>query len=193
MTHQECTCLSNFNEMLKEHNTEIDITFSVPRDGGPMRAFPKISTSKIETRKRVGPVIAAPTFCPFCGQRYEPKAAEPAAGTTSMSVAMPWRRVDAGAWTVENDEASYITWSAVDCGDGVVALVAIGNRNDAAHDRAIAAIAAVPELVGALEYVLPLVVGMEDRIDRAPTETPWGKVAEQAIRHALVKAGGRAA
>ncbi|KPH62306.1 hypothetical protein [Novosphingobium sp. ST904] len=78
MTHQECTCLSKFNEMLKKHNTEIDVTFTIPRDGGPMRALPKIATSKIETRKRVGPVIAAPTFCPFCGQRYAPQPAKPA-------------------------------------------------------------------------------------------------------------------
>lgn len=93
MTLQECKCLSNFNEMLKEHNTEIDITFSIPRDGGPMRAFPKISTSKIESRKRVGPVIAAPTFCPFCGQRYgEQKESSPA--ETTKAVGSSWTPVD---------------------------------------------------------------------------------------------------
>lgn len=76
MTHQACNCLSDFNERLKEHNTKIDVTFVIPRNGGPMRDFPKIETSKIETRKRVGPVIAVPTFCPFCGQRYEPMPAK---------------------------------------------------------------------------------------------------------------------
>lgn len=52
--------------------------------------------------------------------------------------------------------------------------------------------AAAPELLEALEYVLPLVVGMEDRIDRAATETPWGTVAERAIRKAIAKARGQA-
>lgn len=78
MTHQRCNCLSDFNEKLKEHNTEIDITFSIPRDGSPMKPFPKISASKIEIRKRVGPVIPVPTFCPFCGEPYEPQPAKQA-------------------------------------------------------------------------------------------------------------------
>jgi len=39
---------------------------------------PTIQTEKIETRKRVGPAIAVPTFCPFCGTRYDPEPALPA-------------------------------------------------------------------------------------------------------------------
>lgn len=66
-----CECLTDFNERLKEHNTQIDVTFGFPRDGSPPFTRPTISTSKIEKRKRVGPVIAVPTFCPFCGDRYE--------------------------------------------------------------------------------------------------------------------------
>lgn len=81
MTDQSCNCLAQFNEKLKEHNTEIDITFTIPRDGSPMKSFPKIATSKIEKRKRVGPMIAIPTFCPFCGKPYEPQPAAPATAT----------------------------------------------------------------------------------------------------------------
>lgn len=75
MTHLPCNCLSDFNKKLEDHNTEIDVTFCFHRDGRPMTARPKISTSKIESRKRVGPVIASPTFCPFCGKAYEPQPA----------------------------------------------------------------------------------------------------------------------
>lgn len=78
MTHQPCTCLAQFNERLKEHNTEISVTYTVPMNGAPMRMRPRIATSKLETRKRVGPVIAAPTFCPFCGEPYEPQPSKPA-------------------------------------------------------------------------------------------------------------------
>lgn len=78
MTDQSCNCLTEFNKKLEDHNTEIDVTFCFHRDGRPMTARPKISTSKLETRKRVGPVIAAPTFCPFCGKPYEPQPAMPA-------------------------------------------------------------------------------------------------------------------
>ena len=80
MSHEPCTCLKEFNEQLREHNTEITVTFGIPRDGSPMYIRPKISTEKIETRKRVGPVLVVPTFCPFCGTRYEPKPAAQAEG-----------------------------------------------------------------------------------------------------------------
>ena len=78
MTDHACNCLAQFNEKLKEHNTEIDITFTIPRDGSSMKSFPKIATSKIVARKRIGPMIAIPTFCPFCGQPYD---AQPATAT----------------------------------------------------------------------------------------------------------------
>lgn len=70
MTAETCNCLADFNERLREHNTEIDVTFGFPRDGSPAFVRPKIATSKIETRKRGGPVIAVPSFCPFCGTAY---------------------------------------------------------------------------------------------------------------------------
>jgi hypothetical protein len=74
-----CNCLDDFNERLKEHNTKIDVTFGFPRDGSPAFIRPTILTSKIEPRKRVGPAIAVPTFCPFCGNRYEGYPVIPAA------------------------------------------------------------------------------------------------------------------
>jgi hypothetical protein len=73
-----CDCIETFGEKLREHNTRLCLTFGIPRDGSPMYHRPTIQVEKIETRKRVGPVIALPSFCPFCGERYEPAPALPA-------------------------------------------------------------------------------------------------------------------
>lgn len=52
-------------------------------------------------------------------------------------------------------------------------------------------IASAPDLLASLKYVLPLVEDMEKRIKRATTETPWGVVAANAIRAAILKAEGQ--
>lgn len=70
-----CNCLDDFNEKLKAHNTEIGITFSFGRDGKQGQTYPHIMTKKIEPKKRVGPALAIPTFCPFCGVRYRAEEA----------------------------------------------------------------------------------------------------------------------
>lgn len=68
-----CNCVAEFNAKLREHNTRIVETIGIPHDGRPMFTRPTIRTEKVESRKRVGPAIAVPTFCPFCGNRYEPE------------------------------------------------------------------------------------------------------------------------
>lgn len=78
MTDSSCNCVEEFDNKLREHNTRIDVTIAFPRDGSPAFTRPAISTSKIETRKRGGPVIAMPSFCPFCGTPYEAQPARPA-------------------------------------------------------------------------------------------------------------------
>lgn len=75
-----CTCVADFNAKLAPHNTRIVETLGIPRDGSPAFTRPTITTEKIESRKRGGPAIVIPTFCPFCGSRYEPEPAKPAIG-----------------------------------------------------------------------------------------------------------------
>lgn len=67
-----CNCVEGVDAMLAERNTRImmPITF-----GGPSR--PMIVTDQIETgrgKKRACGMFA--TFCPFCGERYEPTVSE---------------------------------------------------------------------------------------------------------------------
>lgn len=65
-----CNCIDEMNAKLAEHNTEVGVTFGFSRNGGPSYLLPHINTSKIDKKKRVGPVLAIPTFCPFCGKPY---------------------------------------------------------------------------------------------------------------------------
>lgn len=75
-----CNCIEEMDAKLGEHNTKMGVIFGFPRDGRPMFVRPFIMTEKIERRKRVGPLLAVPTFCPFCGERYEPAPAQPVEG-----------------------------------------------------------------------------------------------------------------
>ena len=71
-----CSCMTLMGEKLAEHNTRLVTTFGWPRNGGEMFTRPKLDVEKIETRKRVGPVLAIPTYCPFCGTKYDDSGAK---------------------------------------------------------------------------------------------------------------------
>lgn len=73
-----CECIAEMDAKLAEHNTRLCVTFGFPRDGSPASVYPYLKTEKIETRKRVGPALAIPSFCPFCGESYAPQPARPA-------------------------------------------------------------------------------------------------------------------
>ena len=71
-----CNCIDEMNAKLAEQNTKLGLTFGWTRDGMTFTR-PHIETEKIEKRVRKGPVIAVATFCPFCGEPYQPQPAAP--------------------------------------------------------------------------------------------------------------------
>lgn len=71
-----CECIDVMNAKMADHNTKLVLTFGWFKDGTTFTR-PTIETEKIEKRVRKGPAIAVPTFCPFCGNPYEPQPAAP--------------------------------------------------------------------------------------------------------------------
>lgn len=73
-----CNCIDNISKELTEHN--LDTAIMWPRDGGTLtsRTYTSLTrkdNGRAETRSKM-PRIFAHTFCPFCGERYDPVPAE---------------------------------------------------------------------------------------------------------------------
>lgn len=71
-----CDCIEKFNEAMADHNTILNIGWLISISTGetlPNRVI--ISTTKRDKKVRKGPCNAIPTYCPFCGVKYEQEQA----------------------------------------------------------------------------------------------------------------------
>lgn len=64
-----CNCIETVDAALKERNTRVQ-TYLIFKPEMPV--FPVIGTQQIEKgRGKAKAVAMFPTYCPFCGDRYE--------------------------------------------------------------------------------------------------------------------------
>lgn len=67
-----CNCIEITNKALveKDLNTQLSIAFSLKPEV-PHKVI--IATEKIDQKNRKKPITLIPSFCPFCGKKYEEK------------------------------------------------------------------------------------------------------------------------
>lgn len=73
-----CKCITEIESNLPEHKLDIAICFSRESNTMTARTYTALDrrdNGKRETRSKQ-PRLFAHTFCPFCGTRHEPVAAE---------------------------------------------------------------------------------------------------------------------
>lgn len=61
-----CDCINLVNEKLKDRNLKLSSTFSF---SGLERVA--LVTTTLDPQRKKGPALMLPTYCPFCGERYE--------------------------------------------------------------------------------------------------------------------------
>ena len=73
-----CDCIATIDKKLAEagKNTHIGTTWNFMTG----MEYAAIRTEKVDTKSRVKPSLAIPTFCPWCGERY----AKPETETTDQ-------------------------------------------------------------------------------------------------------------
>ncbi|RWE55180.1 MAG: hypothetical protein EOS24_23790 [Mesorhizobium sp.] len=65
-----CECIETVNQKLSPRNTRLALTITFAAPG--LNAFPSIGTEQIEKgRGRPKAIGMIPSFCPFCGTKYE--------------------------------------------------------------------------------------------------------------------------
>jgi hypothetical protein len=63
-----CDCIDKINEKLAERNTKLTATIIFAK---PSYLTPTIDTELVEKKRGARPCAVLPTFCPFCGTKYE--------------------------------------------------------------------------------------------------------------------------
>ena len=68
-----CSCIEEMNRLMAEKgsNTKLCITFN----GMTGQGYPTIQTEKANKKRRERPALAIPSYCPFCGGKYESRVA----------------------------------------------------------------------------------------------------------------------
>lgn len=64
----DCDCIDKATEALKEHDTELDVTFLMPT----MREVLRVPTKwcdGVKPKRGKRPKVVLITFCPFCGKQ----------------------------------------------------------------------------------------------------------------------------
>lgn len=74
-----CSCIADVDAKLADHNARLGVAFSFSHKGVPGQAWPHLVVEKIDAKKRGRLPVMVPTYCPFCGEPYEPQPALPAA------------------------------------------------------------------------------------------------------------------
>jgi hypothetical protein len=72
-----CDCIDKSNGpdgLLAKHNTELDVTWQIDRRTGAVTERIALQTSVVTKKRGARPARIIPTYCPICGNRYEPPA-----------------------------------------------------------------------------------------------------------------------
>ena len=65
-----CTCISQVNKLLAEHNTKISMVDTINMKTGRLERRMCVPTERINARKRGSPMRVFVTYCPMCGQQH---------------------------------------------------------------------------------------------------------------------------
>lgn len=64
-----CDCVTQVNEQLAEHNTQIAVAITLKTSPNQIGSLPLVATTKLEDHKRGRPKTVVCSYCPFCGKK----------------------------------------------------------------------------------------------------------------------------